>query len=75
LIVEFEGLLLKIEHGVSEHTLTDYIKLASLPMKIRGYGHVKRNSVEVYRRDVKALMHELENGPDMIKVIDPKAAA
>ena len=75
LIVEFEELLLKIEHGVSEHTLTDYIKLASLPMKIRGYGHVKRNSVEVYRRDVKALMHELENGPDMIKVIDPKAAA
>ncbi len=75
LIREYEEFLHSIEADISEDTIDHYIQMASLPLKIRGYGHIKKKSVEAYRREKQALIQARENKAEVIKVIDPKVAA
>jgi indolepyruvate ferredoxin oxidoreductase len=52
LIGEFEALLDHLSTQVSTGNLGDLTAIASLPMQIRGYGHVKEAAVGAYRADL-----------------------
>lgn len=46
-------------NSISYETL---VKLASLPEKIRGYGHIKEKNVEIARKETSVLLNQLEAG-------------
>ena len=52
LIGEFEALLDHLSTQVSAGNLVDLAAIASLPMQIRGYGHVKDAAIRAYRADL-----------------------
>jgi indolepyruvate ferredoxin oxidoreductase len=52
LIGEFEALLDHLSTQVSTGNLGDLTAIASLPLQIRGYGHVKEAAVGAYRADL-----------------------
>jgi len=75
LITEYEQLLGTIESSLSAENLEAFVSLAALPRKIRGYGHVKKKSIDDYRRNHQALLQALNTKAEVVKVIDPKVAA
>jgi indolepyruvate ferredoxin oxidoreductase len=52
LIGEFEALLDHLSSRVSTGNLGELTAIAALPMRIRGYGHVKEAAVDAYRADL-----------------------
>lgn len=59
LIVEFEQLLDELLPTLQEEQLQDAAELVQLYMKIRGYGPVKQESVDLVRRQVAERQEEL----------------
>lgn len=44
LLVEYEQTLADVLEGINEHNYQTAIEIASLPEKIRGFGHVKEHN-------------------------------
>lgn len=64
LIGEFEALLDRLCAQVSSGNLADLTVIASLPMQIRGYGHVKQAAVDAYRAELAKHLAKLsDNAP------------
>jgi len=61
LIVEFEQLLDELLPTLREEQLQDATELVQLYMKIRGYGPVKEESVDLVRRQVAERLEELSS--------------
>ncbi len=69
LVGEFESLLVQLSDTLSERSLPLAIEIASLPMDIRGYGHVKAAATQAYRSKLKTKLSELEslfNDPQVV---------
>lgn len=54
IIEEYEALVSSLSEKINEDTITKAIEIASLPMEIRGYGHVKERAVEAFRAAVSS---------------------
>ncbi|MBC3916903.1 indolepyruvate ferredoxin oxidoreductase family protein [Undibacterium sp. CY18W] len=57
LIVEYRVLMEKLAAGLNADNLEQAIALASLPEKIRGYGHVKEKAMQAYHAEKAALLN------------------
>ena len=57
LIVEYRTLMEKLAAGLKADNLEQAIALASLPEKIRGYGHVKEKAMQAYHAEKAALLN------------------
>jgi indolepyruvate ferredoxin oxidoreductase len=79
LIGEFDALLDNLSAHVSTGNLDDLTAIASLPMQIRGYGHVKEAAVGAYRADLAKqlakLFHDAPSDVAPSQVIGRKARA
>ncbi len=62
LIVEYRQLVQSLLVGLTPETLARAIELASLPEKIRGFGHVKEAAVARYRTEMASGLHTLAAG-------------
>ena len=61
LIGEFEALLERLCTQVSTGNLGDLTAITALPMRIRGYGHVKEAAVGAYRADLAKHLAKLSD--------------
>ncbi|MGK5074353.1 indolepyruvate ferredoxin oxidoreductase family protein [Janthinobacterium sp. ZB1P44] len=62
LIVEYRELLASMLVNLTADNLATCVELASLPEKIRGFGHVKEAAVTTYRKDKARLLAVLADG-------------
>jgi indolepyruvate ferredoxin oxidoreductase len=62
LIVEYRELLAGLLVNLTADNLGTCVELASLPEKIRGFGHVKEAAVDTYRKDKARLLAKLADG-------------
>ena len=62
LIVEYRELLAGLLVNLTADNLATCVELASLPEKIRGFGHVKEAAVATYRQDKARLLAKLADG-------------
>ena len=62
LIVEYRELLAGLMVNLTAENLATCVELASLPEKIRGFGHVKEAAVATYRQDKARLLAVLADG-------------
>jgi indolepyruvate ferredoxin oxidoreductase len=60
LIAEYRALLERLLVGLSSVTQGAAVRLAALPEKIRGYGHVKAASVEAVGREEQQLLSRFD---------------
>jgi len=60
LIGEYTGLIERLLTGLSSATLDTAVCLAALPEKIRGYGHVKTESLKHVERERERLLRQFE---------------
>ena len=70
LIVEYEALIDELIAGLKPANHATAVALASLPDKVRGFGHIKDRSVEAMQRNRETLLHEFRNSP-----VQPLASA
>lgn len=59
LLGDYEAMLDDLSEHLSPDTIETAIALAELPMKVRGYGHIKAQSVEVADAERKELLEKL----------------
>ena len=73
LIAEYEAGLAKIVAGLSAERLATAVQIASIPQKIRGFGHIKEASVGPAKAEEKALWSRWEKTPQTTvgKVLSP----
>jgi indolepyruvate ferredoxin oxidoreductase len=58
LIVDYERTLAELEHGLAADNIAIAAEVAALPATIRGYGHVKRASMDAAKaREAVLLAH------------------
>ncbi|PJC95792.1 indolepyruvate ferredoxin oxidoreductase [Janthinobacterium sp. BJB1] len=62
LIVEYRELLAGLLANLTADNIATCVELASLPEKIRGFGHVKEAAVATYRHDKARLLAKLADG-------------
>ncbi len=62
LIVEYRQLVKSLLVGLTPQTLARAVELASLPEKIRGFGHVKEAAVARYRTELASGLQTLAAG-------------
>jgi indolepyruvate ferredoxin oxidoreductase len=60
LIAEYRALIERLLAGLSPVTQGAAVRLAALPGKIRGYGHVKAASVEAVKREEQQLLSQFD---------------
>jgi indolepyruvate ferredoxin oxidoreductase len=60
LIDDYKALVDRLLAGLSPATLDIAAKLAMLPEKIRGFGHVKRANAEMAKREEQRLLQQFE---------------
>ncbi len=68
LIGEYERLIDEILHGLSLETHAIAVALASIPEKIRGFGHVKMRHVTAAKAEEQALLEHFRTPPAPIKL-------
>ena len=56
LIVEFGATLEELSRNLRPENLDLAIEIASLPLAVKGYGHVKEASVRAYRARLEELL-------------------
>ncbi|MBO6826941.1 MAG: indolepyruvate ferredoxin oxidoreductase family protein [Sneathiella sp.] len=66
LIEEFEQDLHHILDNLSADNYAVAVELAELPMKVRGYGHVKEQAIETYYKEKRHMMDQF-NDPSPLK--------
>jgi indolepyruvate ferredoxin oxidoreductase len=71
MIADYETLLDEIESRLSAGTHRTAVSLASLPMEIRGFGHIKERNHKVATVREKTLLAELRNpSPTALKAAE-----
>ena len=66
LIEEYFSLMESVFEKLNRKNHTAAVELASIPEKIRGYGHVKENSIEQAKSQEKQAM-AIFNNPELVK--------
>ncbi len=74
LIAEFESLADKLLGQLTDSTLKDITNVVLQYQKIRGYGHIKAANAATARATTQTLLDQLNNEPQPVKWVDPKAA-
>jgi indolepyruvate ferredoxin oxidoreductase len=62
LIAEYRQLVERLLEGLSADRLADAARIAGLAEKIRGYGHIKDESIRNYRKDLAAALDGAPHG-------------
>jgi indolepyruvate ferredoxin oxidoreductase len=68
LIAEYEALVTEIAAKLTPDNHALAVGLASIPEKIRGYGHVKARHLETAKKEEAALLAEFRSGPPAVKL-------
>ncbi len=66
LIVEFEQILRDIAENLTPEHHSLAVEMAALPQKIRGFGHVKLDTISVFRSEMKNLREQFQIGSDRV---------
>jgi indolepyruvate ferredoxin oxidoreductase len=66
LIEDYFSLMETVFEKLNRKNHTAAVELASIPEKIRGYGHVKENSIEQAKSQEKQAM-AIFNNPELVK--------
>lgn len=61
LIVDFETVLHELKSNLTAENFAIAEEIAALPMKIRGYGHVKEAAVKSYKAELANLLNQFRN--------------
>jgi len=56
ILQQFEQILSQLIDNLTADNYAAAVEIAELPMKVRGYGHVKDKAIEHYKRDLENLM-------------------
>lgn len=62
LIAEYRQLVERLLEGLSADRLADAARIAGLAEKIRGYGHIKDESIRSYRKELAAALNGAPHG-------------
>lgn len=75
LLVEYEQTLADVLEGINEHNYQTAIEIASLPEKIRGFGHVKEHNRKIAKEREVQLMAAFKDSPVTIPVtmVEPES--
>lgn len=74
LLVEYEQTITDVLEGLTEHNYQKAVEIASLPEKIRGFGHVKENNRKMAKEREVQLMAAFKDSPVTIpvNVVEPE---
>ncbi len=75
LITEYQQLLTEFVSDLSADNYNEAVKLAKLPEKIRGYGHIKERHIEQIANEKAQLLASFRAGgtpAQVVEIIDPK---
>jgi len=61
ILKQFEGTVSQLIEKLTADNYATAIEIAELPMKVRGYGHVKDKAISQYRKDLDQLMGNFKN--------------
>ena len=68
LVKDYAVLVERLLSRLSAQNYETAVKLAALPQKIRGFGHVKRRNLEIVSREQEALLDRFENPAPTVAV-------
>jgi indolepyruvate ferredoxin oxidoreductase len=68
LVKDYAARVERLLSGLSTENYETVVKLAALPQKIRGFGHVKQRNLEIVRKEQKALLDRFENPAPTVAV-------
>jgi indolepyruvate ferredoxin oxidoreductase len=68
LVKDYAALVERLLSRLSAQNYETAVKLAALPQKIRGFGHVKRRNLEIVRKEQEALLDRFENPAPTVAV-------
>ena len=71
----FESLLNEILPALTIQNLSTAVALTRLPLKVRGFGHVKAAKLRDARQQEQRLLAEFHTPPSPVTVFDPKKQA
>ncbi|WP_169569818.1 indolepyruvate ferredoxin oxidoreductase family protein [Sneathiella limimaris] len=70
LITHFKGTLAYVTEHLNDQNRAVALELLELPMKVRGYGHVKEKALEQYYAEHEHLMQLFNNPTDVLKAAE-----
>ena len=73
-IEEYEETLQRCLQLLDKNNISTIQEIITLPDSVRGFGHIKRQNLEQARIKQSALFAKLEDKPEPVKLMDPKAA-
>ncbi|VAX03416.1 Indolepyruvate ferredoxin oxidoreductase, alpha and beta subunits [hydrothermal vent metagenome] len=68
LICDYENLLDEFGRSLSKENFSAAVALAEIPSEIRGFGHIKKKSVEISRKNTQRLLQDYHSGDKPITV-------
>ncbi len=72
LIDHFEEVIERLLDGLNLQNLSIAVEIAKLPLKMRGFGHVKERQVDEALETERQLFNEFTSPPEPVTVFDPK---
>ena len=70
MIQHFESVITELLGGLHKDTVAFATRIAALPQAVKGYGHVKRNNMELWLAAEMALLEEFRQPPDPVGEFD-----
>ena len=74
LIADYKSRMQQISTELKPDNYQTAVELASLPDKIRGYGHVKKKNIEETRQEEQRLLERFKRGEDLLSTDQANAA-
>jgi indolepyruvate ferredoxin oxidoreductase len=73
-INEYEALVKQCLTKLDQGNVATVMALIALPEQIRGFGHIKEQSIQRVRAMRDTLLLQLDAKPEVVKLVDPRAA-
>lgn len=67
LIVESIDALDRLNRGLTPQSVTNALRIAQMPLEVRGYGHVKQKAIDEYRRRMREALAQYEMSAEPLR--------
>ncbi|MCH8136423.1 MAG: 2-oxoacid:acceptor oxidoreductase family protein, partial [Proteobacteria bacterium] len=74
LIIDYKRAIEQVATDLDEHCFDTALKIAELPERVRGYGHVKEKSIIQFGEQLEALLHDFHQLQTQVVKIFTRAA-
>ena len=74
LIIDYKSAIERIATALDEHCFDTVLKIAQLPERVRGYGHVKEKSIIQFGKQLQALLDDIHQQRAQVVKIFTRAA-